>query len=184
MHRRQVYRDHPGPPLRTSTAIPYGDWLDRANGDSAVAPPMPEKPRIDELAAGAHGPLRERLGTSVTDSGGGRARRRAAGASADTTLILEDEELRAWIVHAGEAARQFLEVRAGETLTDPTDVEIRGHCEAVVAFDDGLRPEMTMAELADHFDEIQRLAEARADATVKGMRERVDEAIASKGPPS
>jgi hypothetical protein len=23
--------------LRTSTAIPYGDWLDRANGDSAVS---------------------------------------------------------------------------------------------------------------------------------------------------
>ena len=69
------------------------------------------------------------------------------------------------MVHAGEAARQFLEVRAGETLTDPIDLEIRGHCEAVVAFDDGLRPEMTIAELADHFDEIQRLAEARADAT-------------------
>jgi len=40
MHRRQVYRDDAGPPLRTSTAIPYGDWLDRANGDSAVPPPM------------------------------------------------------------------------------------------------------------------------------------------------
>jgi hypothetical protein len=35
---------------------------------------------------------------------------------------------------------------------------------------------MTMAELADHFDEIQRLAEARADATLKGIRERADEA--------
>jgi hypothetical protein len=111
----------------------------------------------------------------VSDSGGGRAERRAGAASA-TTLTPEDEELRAWIVHAGEAARQFLEVRAGETLTDPTDIEMRGHCEAVVAFDDGLRPEMTMAELADHFDEIQRLAEARADATLKGIRERADEA--------
>lgn len=113
---------------------------------------------------------------SVSDSGKGRARRRAGGASADATLTPEDEELRAWIVHAGEAARLFLEVRAGETLTDPTDIEMRGHCEAVVAFDDGLRPEMTMAELADHFDEIQRLAEARADATLKGIRERADEA--------
>jgi len=53
---------------------------------------------------------------------------------------------------------------------------MRGHCEAVVAFDDGLRPEMTMAELADHFDAIQRLAEARADATLKRFRERADEA--------
>jgi hypothetical protein len=141
-----------------------------------VAPPMPEKPRIDELPAGAHGPPREKLGTSASESGEGRARRRAAGASADTRLTPEDEELRVWIVHAGEAARQFLEVRAGETLTDPIDLEIRGHCEAVVAFDDGLRPEMTMAELADHFDEIQRLAEARADATLKGIRERADEA--------
>jgi hypothetical protein len=112
----------------------------------------------------------------VSDSGGGRAERRAGAASA-TTLTPEDEELRAWIVHAGEAARQFLEVRAGETLTDPTDIEMRGHCEAVVAFDDGLRPEMTMAELADHFDEIQRLAEARADAALKGIRERADEAM-------
>jgi len=120
----------------------------------------------------------------VSDSGKVRARRRAGRASADTTLTAEDEELRAWLVHAGEAARQFLEVRAGETLTDAIDLEIRGHCEAVVAFDDGLRPEMTIAELADHFDEIQRLAEARADATVKGMRERVDEAVAPKGPPS
>jgi hypothetical protein len=144
---------------------------------------MAEKPRIDERAAGAHGPPRERLGTSVSESGKGRASRRAGGGSADTTLTPEDEELRAWIVHAGEAARQFLEVRAGETLTDPTDIEMRGHCEAVVAFDDGLRPDMTMAELADHFDEIQRLAEARADATLKGMRERVDEAVAPKGPP-
>lgn len=118
----------------------------------------------------------------MSDSGEGRARRRAGRASADMTLTSEDEELRAWIVHAGEAARQFLEVRAGETLTDPTDLEMRDHCEAVVAFDDGLRPEMTIAELADHFDEIQRLAEARADATVKGMRERADEAIASKYP--
>ena len=67
-------------------------------------------------------------------------------------------------------------MRAGETLTDPIDLEMRGHCEAVVAFDDGLRPEMTMAELADHFDETQRLAEARADATLKGIRERADEA--------
>ena len=91
-------------------------------------------------------------------------------------LTPEDEELRAWLVDAGEAARQFLEVRTGETLTDPIDLEMRGHCEAVVAFDDGLRPEMTMAEVADHFDEIQRLAEARADATEKGMRERADEA--------
>ena len=141
-------------------------------------------PRIDERAAGAHAPPRERLGASVSDSGGVGARRRAGGVSADTTLTAEDEELWAWLVDAGEAARQFLEVRAGETLTDPIDLDIRGHCEAVVAFDDGLRPEMTMAELADHFDEIQRLAEARADATVKGMRERVDEAVAPKGPPS
>ena len=132
--------------------------------------------RIDERAAGAHGQPRERLGTSVSDSGDVGARRRAGRASADTTLTAEDEELRAWLVHAGEAARQFLEVRAGETLTDPIDLEIRGHCEAVVAFDDGLRPEMTIAELADHFDEIQRLAEARADATLKGIRERADEA--------
>jgi hypothetical protein len=35
---------------------------------------------------------------------------------------------------------------------------------------------MTMAELADHFDEIQRLAEAKADAIVKAARERADEA--------
>jgi hypothetical protein len=145
---------------------------------------MAEKPRSDKRAAGAHGPSRERLGTSVSDSGDVRARRRVRGASADTTLTPENEELRAWLVHAGEAARQFLEVRAGETLTDPIDLEIRRHCEAVVAFDDGLRPEMTMAELADHFDEIQRLAEAKADATVKGMRERVDEAVAPKGPRS
>jgi hypothetical protein len=131
---------------------------------------------MDERAAGAHGPRRERLGTSVSDSGDVRARRRLGDASADTTLTPEDEELRAWLVDAGEAARQFLEVRAGETLTDPTELEMRGHCEAVVAFDDGLRPEMTMAELADHFDEIQRLAEARADATLKGIRERADEA--------
>jgi hypothetical protein len=130
-----------------------------------------------------HGPPGGQLGTSVSESGEGRARRRAGGVSADATLTPEDEELRTWIVHAGEAARQFLEVRAGETLTDPTDIEMRGHCEAVVAFDDGLRPNMTMAELADHFDEIQRLAEARADATLKGMRERVDEAVATKGPP-
>ena len=140
--------------------------------------------RIDERAAGAHGQPRERLGTYVTDAGDIRARRRTGGVSADATLTPEDEELRAWMVHAGEAARQFLEVRAGETLTDPIDLEIRGHCEAVVAFDEGLCPEMTMAELADHFDEIQRLAEARADATVKGMRERADEAVAPKGPPS
>jgi len=106
----------------------------------------------------------------VSDSGDVRARRRADGASADTTLTPEDEELRAWLVDAGEAARQFLEVRTGETLTDPTDLEMRGHCEAVVAFDDGLRPDMTMAELADQFDENQRLAEARADATLEGSR--------------
>jgi hypothetical protein len=87
----------------------------------------------------------------------------------------EDEELRAWLVDAGEAARLFLEARAGETLMDPTDLEMRGHCEAVVAFDDGLRPEMTMAELADHFDAIQRLAEARADATLRRVRQRADE---------
>ena len=120
----------------------------------------------------------------MSDSGDVRARQRPNGVNADPTLTPEDEELRAWLVHAGEAARQYLEVRAGETLTDPIDLEIRGHCEAVIAFDDGLRPEMTMAELADHFDEIQRLAEARADATVKGMRERADEAVAPKGPPS
>lgn len=130
-------------------------------------------------AAGTHGPSRERPGTSVSDSGKVRARRRAGRASADTTLTPEDEELRAWLVDACQAARQFLEGRAGETLTDPTDLEMRGHCEAVVAFDDGLRPEMTMAELADHFDEIQRLAEARADATLKGIRERADEARGS-----
>jgi len=29
---------------------------------------------------------------------------------------------------------------------------------------------MTMAELADQFDENQRLAEARADATLEGSR--------------
>jgi hypothetical protein len=116
------------------------------------------------------------MGTSVSDSGDVPARRRAGGASADPTLTPEDEELRAWLVDAGGAARQFLEGRAGETLTDPADLEMRGHCEAVVAFDDGLRPEMTMAELADHFDEIQRLAEVRADATPKGIRKRADEA--------
>ena len=33
-----------------------------------------------------------------------------------------------------------------------------------------------MAELADHFDAIQRLGEARADATLKRFRERADEA--------
>ena len=132
-------------------------------------------PRIDERAAGAHGPPREWLGMSVSDSGDVR-RRRTGRASADTTLTPEDEELRAWLVDAGEAARQFLEERAGETLTDATDLEMRGHCEAVVAFDDGLRPEMTMAELADHFDQIQRLAEASADATPKGIREWADEA--------
>ena len=141
-----------------------------------MPPPMAEKPRIDKRAAGAHGPSRERPGTSVSDSGDVRARRRAGGASADTTLTPEADELRAWLVNAGEAARQFLDVRAGETLTDPIDLEIRSHCEAVVAFDDGLRPEMTMPELADHFDEIQRLAEAKADATLKRIRERADEA--------
>ena len=113
----------------------------------------------------------------MSDSGDVGARRRAGGVSADTTLTPEEEELRAWLVDAGEAARQFLKVRAGETLTDPIDLEMRGHCKAVVAFDDGLRPEMTMAELADHFDEIQRLAEARADATLKGIRERADDAV-------
>jgi hypothetical protein len=111
----------------------------------------------------------------VNDSGDVGPRRRAGRASADTTLAPEDEELRAWLVHAGEAARLFLEARAGEALTDPFDLEMRGHCEEVVAFDDGRRPEMTMAELADHFDEIQRLAEAKADATVKAIRERADE---------
>ena len=109
-------------------------------------------------------------------SGDVRARQRAGGANADPTLTPEDEELRAWLVDAGEAARLFLESRAGDTLTDPTDLEMRGHCEAVVAFDDGLCPEMTMAELADHFDAIQRLAEARADATLKRIRERAYEA--------
>jgi hypothetical protein len=112
----------------------------------------------------------------VSDSREVRARQRANGANADPTLTPEDEELRAWLVDAGEAARLFLEGRSGETLTDPIDLEMRGHCEAVVAFDDGLRPEMTMAELADHFDAIQRLAEARADATLKRFRERADEA--------
>jgi hypothetical protein len=82
-------------------------------------------------------------------------------------------------VHAGEAGREFLDGRAGETLTDPIGLEIRSHCEAVVAFDDGLCPGMTMPELADHFDEIQRLAEAKADATLKRIRERVDEARGS-----
>lgn len=132
--------------------------------------------RIDERAAGKHGPSRERLGTSVSSSREVRAGQRAGGANADPTLTPEDEELRAWLVDAGEAARQFLESRAGDNLSDPTDLEMRGHCEAVVAFDDGLRPEMTMAELADHFDAIQRLAEARADATLKRFRERADEA--------
>lgn len=33
-----------------------------------------------------------------------------------------------------------------------------------------------MALLADHFDEIQRLAEARADATVNARSERAEEA--------
>jgi hypothetical protein len=111
----------------------------------------------------------------MSDSRDVRARQRAGGANADPTLTPEDEELRAWLVDAGEAARLFLEARAGETLTDPTDLEMHGHCEAVVAFDDGMRPEMTMAELADHFDAIQRLAEARADATLKRIRERADE---------
>jgi hypothetical protein len=116
----------------------------------------------------------------VSDPADVRARQRAGGADADPTLTPEDEELRAWLVDAGEAARLFLEARAGETLTDPTDLEMRGHCEAVVAFDDGLRPEMTMAELADHFDAIQRLAEAGADATLRRVRERADE---SRGTP-
>ena len=111
----------------------------------------------------------------MSNSGDVRAGQRAGGANADPTLTPEDEELRAWLVDAGEAARLFLESRAGNILTDPTDLEIRGHCEAVVAFDDGLRPEMTMAELADHFDAIQRLAEATADATLKRFRERADE---------
>jgi hypothetical protein len=112
----------------------------------------------------------------VTESRRVRATRPPPDANADLTLTPEDEELRAWLMDAGEAARLFLEVRAGETLTDPADLEMRGHCEEVVAFDDGRRPEMTMAELADHFDEIQRLAEAKADATVKAARERADEA--------
>ena len=112
----------------------------------------------------------------MSDSREVRARQRANGANADPTLTPEDEELRAWIVDAGEAARLFLEMHAGDAVTDQTDLEMRGHCEAVVAFDDGLRPEMTMAELADHFDAIQRLAEARADAMLKRIRERADEA--------
>ena len=116
----------------------------------------------------------------MSDSGDVRARQRASRAKADPTLSPEEQELRAWLVDAGEAARLFLEARAGETLTDPTDLEMRGHCEAVVAFDDGLRREMTMADLADHFDAIQRLAEARADATLKRIRERADE---SRGTP-
>lgn len=111
----------------------------------------------------------------MSDSGDVRARQRASGANADPTLTPEEQELRAWLVDAGEAARVFLEAREGETLTDPTDLEMRGHCEAVVAFDDGLRPEMTMAELADHFGAIQRLAEARADATLRRIRQRADE---------
>jgi hypothetical protein len=115
----------------------------------------------------------------MSDSRDVRVEQRAGGANADPTLIPEDEELRAWLVDAGQVARLFLEGRAGEALTDPTDVEMRGHCEAVVAFDDGLRPEMTMAELADHFDAIQRLAEAGADATLKRFRERADEAGAT-----
>jgi hypothetical protein len=69
MPRQQVYGEVAGPPLRTSTAIPYGDWLDRANGDSAV-PQSLRTPRIDEPAAGAHGPPLERLDASVSDSGG------------------------------------------------------------------------------------------------------------------
>ena len=109
-------------------------------------------------------------------SGDVRAPQRANGADADPTLTPEDEELRAWLVDAGEAARVFLEGRAGDAVTDPTDLEMRSHCEAVVAFDDGLRPEMTMAELADHFDAIQRLAEAGADATLRRFRELADEA--------
>jgi hypothetical protein len=112
----------------------------------------------------------------VTDSGDVRARQRANGANADPTLTPEDEELRAWLIDAGEVARLFLEGRGGDAVTDPTDLEMLGHCEAVVAFDDGLRPDMTMAELADHFDAIQRLAEAGADATLKRFRERADEA--------
>jgi hypothetical protein len=121
---------------------------------------------------------RERLGMSVTGSRSVRATGPPPGANADPALTPEDEELRAWLVDAGDAARLFLEVRAGDTLTDPADLEMRGHCEEVVAFDDGRRPEMTMAQLADHFDEIQRLAEARADATLKAIRERADEAVA------
>jgi hypothetical protein len=112
----------------------------------------------------------------VTESRSVRATGPPPGPNADPTLSPEDEDLRAWLVDAGKAARLFLEVRAGETPTDPADLEMRGHCEAVVAFDDGLRPDMTVAELADHFDKIQRLAEARADATLKGIRERADEA--------
>lgn len=135
-----------------------------------------ENRRIDERAAGALGPPSERLGTSMSDSGDVRARQRPNGVNADPTLTPEDEELRAWLVDAGEAARLFLEGRAGDAVTDPTDLEMRGHCEAVVAFDDGLRPEMTMAELADHFDAIQRLAEGVADAMLKRIRQRADEA--------
>jgi hypothetical protein len=48
-----------------------------------------------------------------------------------------------------------------------------------VVIEGGQRPEMTMAELADHFDAIQRLAEAGADATLKRFRERADEAGAT-----
>lgn len=87
-----------------------------------------------------------------------------------------DEELRAWLVDAGEAARLFLDGGTGDPLTDPADFEMRGYCAEVIAFDDGRRPEMTMAQLADHFDEIQRLAEARADATVDASGEPADEA--------
>ena len=112
----------------------------------------------------------------MTESRRVRATGPPPGANVDPPLTPEDEDLRAWLVDAVGAARQFLDVRAGDTLTDPADREMRGHCEEVVAFDDGRRPEMTIAELADHFDEIQHLAEAKADAVVKAFRERADEA--------
>ena len=61
----------------------------------------------------------------MSDSGDVRARQRAGGVSADTTLTPEDEELRAWLVDAGEAAPGATAAdsrarsRASRLTTDP-----------------------------------------------------------------
>jgi len=115
---------------------------------------MAEKPPIGQGAAGADGPSRERLGTFVTDSGGVRAAR-GWRRHADTTLTPKTRSSGV----AGrrrEAARQFLEVRAGETLMDPIDLEISQPLRSSRRLRRRAAPEMTMAELADHLDEIQR----------------------------